>query len=136
SSYSNHSCGEGTMGAAGGDVKHLLSLHGARRPTFGTVLGVGLLVADAPELDDGARQGASASRRTASPLTRTANTFPNRASSCFMRPSYQLPSGRGKVTIVYSANGSCGFLETAASDKWRLRHPDEATAPPGRPLRR
>src|SRR5262245_15445076 len=26
--------------------------------------------------------------------------------------------------------GSCGFLETAASEKWRLRHPDEATAPP------
>ena len=44
------------MGAAGRDVKHLLSLHGTRRPTFGMCAGgVGLLVADTLERgDDGA----------------------------------------------------------------------------------
>ena len=34
------------------------------------------------------------------------------------------------------ANGSCGFLETAASDKWRLRHPDEGHRPGARPYSR
>ena len=41
-----------------------------------------------------------------------------------------------RLAVLLCANGACGFPETAASDKWRLRHPDEATALPGRPLRR
>jgi hypothetical protein len=90
------------MGAAWGDVKQLLSLHGTRRPTFGTCWGVGLLVADAPERDDdGALRGVRASRRTAPDSSAPPSPFAIAPLLVSWVQVYQRPAARRKATIVY-----------------------------------